>query len=223
MTATSPARDDARVRALQAKVDLMAFSVDFTRMSDVAMRPVKWLWRGRIAQGKVTLVAGHPGLGKSQIAASFAAITTTGGRWPVDRTEAPCGSVVILSAEDDPEDTIGPRLMAAGADLTRVYVARAIRECDDDGVERRRHIDLGRDLEHLDGADRLPRGHRFASHLGRTGDHGAVVGTCRTSPGCCRRDIPPSEARRCRSHDGDYRLDGVRCRGAGRLHHRPRP
>ena len=125
------------------------YGLDYLRMSDVTMRPVKWLWWLRIAIGKVTMFAGHPGLGKSQITSSLAAITTVAGKWPVDGTKAPLGSVVILSAEDDPEDTIAPRLVAAGADMTRVYVVKAVRDDDGEGGERRRSFDLGRDLAHL--------------------------------------------------------------------------
>src|SRR6516225_9375911 len=87
--------------------------LDIRRVSEIRALPVRWLWPGRIAYGKVTMLAGHPGLGKSQVALSIAAIVSTGGRWPVDGACAECGSVVIMSAEDDPEDTIRPRLDAA--------------------------------------------------------------------------------------------------------------
>jgi len=93
--------------------------LDLLCTADIAPRSVQWLWPGRIARGKVTMLAGHPGLGKSQLALAIAAIVTTGGRWPVDGFRAECGSAVILSAEDDAEDTIRPRLEAAGADLAR--------------------------------------------------------------------------------------------------------
>src|SRR5690606_23342500 len=51
---------------------------------------------------------------------------TTGGVWPVDKTRCDRGSVVILSAEDDPADTIRPRLEAVGADLSRVFILDAV-------------------------------------------------------------------------------------------------
>lgn len=115
------------------------------RASEVEPRPVNWLWPGRIARGKVSIVAGHPGLGKSQLTVSVAAVVTTGDRWPVDDTQAPLGRVVILSAEDDPADTIVPRLMAAGAALERVEFIEA--SIDED---RHRTVDVVRDLEVLD-------------------------------------------------------------------------
>ncbi len=120
------------------------------RASDITMESVRWLWPMRIARGKVSIIAGHPGLGKSQLTASLAAIVTTGGRWPVDRSEAPSGRVVILSAEDDPADTIVPRLTAAGADTSRVHIIDAVADERDDGRKIRRTVDILRDLDRID-------------------------------------------------------------------------
>ena len=140
---------EERAAARLAEIDKPAASVAFRRLSDVEARPVRWLWPGRIARGKVTVIAGHPGLGKSQITASMAAIVTTGGRWPVDRTQAEIGNVVMLSAEDDAADTIRPRLEAAGADIGRVYLLDAIRDMDGEGRPIERGFNLVTDLERL--------------------------------------------------------------------------
>jgi putative DNA primase/helicase len=99
------------------------------RMADIEARPVHWLWTECVARGKVTMLAGHPGLGKSQLALAVVAIVTSAGQWPVDRTRAERGSAVILSAEDDPEDTIRPRVEAGGADLTRCHIIEAAQGC----------------------------------------------------------------------------------------------
>ncbi len=98
----------------------------FRRVADVQARPIRWLWPGRIAQGKVSIIAGNPGLGKSQITLGMAATVSTGGLWPVDGQCCEVGNVIILSAEDDPSDTIRPRLEAAGADLSKVYILDAV-------------------------------------------------------------------------------------------------
>ena len=95
------------------------------------------------------MFAGHPGLGKSQAMISMAAIVTTGGTWPVDRAPCERGSVIILSAEDDAEDTIRPRLEAAGADLDRVYILEAIREPNKDGTLTTRPFNLTADIDRL--------------------------------------------------------------------------
>ena len=125
------------------------YGLEIRRVSDIAARPVNWLWPGRIARGKVTMLAGHPGLGKSQAALAIAAIVTTGGRWPVDRIPAEPGSVIIMSAEDDPEDTIRPRLEAAGADLTRCHVIGAVLDKDQSGKNRKRGFSIVEDLPRL--------------------------------------------------------------------------
>lgn len=100
--------------------------LDLVRVSDVEAKPVDWLWPGRIAKGKISLIAGHPGQGKSTLTVSIAAIVSSGGMWPVDKVAAEQGNVVILSAEDDIADTLRPRLMAAGADIDRVQVLKGV-------------------------------------------------------------------------------------------------
>ena len=120
------------------------------RMSDVEPKPVSWLWPGRIARGKVSIIAGNPGLGKSQITASIAAIVTTGGRWPVDHSPCKPGDVVFLSAEDDAADTLRPRLEAAGANLHRVHVMDAvISGYTGEGRQQNRAFNLERDMAAL--------------------------------------------------------------------------
>ena len=124
--------------------------VTYRQVSDIQAKPINWLWQGRFARGKVSMIAGNPGLGKSQITASMAAIVTTGGQWPVDRTTCELGNVVILSAEDDAADTLRPRLEAAGADLDRCFVLDAIVEgCLADGGELHRSFNLQTDLARL--------------------------------------------------------------------------
>lgn len=113
-------------------------------LADVPIQRINWLWQPRIARGKLTMIAGNPGLGKSQITANLAATVTTGGTWPVDGGRCEAGSVVFLSAEDDAADTIKPRLMAAGADASRIHVIDAVRD-----VEGQRAFNLGADLEAL--------------------------------------------------------------------------
>jgi len=120
------------------------------RLSDIEAKPVSWLWPGRIARGKVSIVAGNPGLGKSQVTASIAVVVSTGGRWPVDRTQCTPGDVVFLSAEDDPADTLRPRLEAAGANLHRIHVMDSvILGYTGEGRQQNRAFNLQRDMEAL--------------------------------------------------------------------------
>src|SRR5262249_1475485 len=88
-------------------------------LSDVTPRQVEWLGKDRIAIGKLTLFAGDPGQGKSQITLDIAARITAGTDWP-DSGRAPVGNVVILSAEDAVDDTVRPRFESAGGVLDRM-------------------------------------------------------------------------------------------------------
>src|SRR5688572_410797 len=88
---------------------------------------VDWLWNGWLAAGKLHVLGGQPGTGKTTIALALAAAITTGGRWP-DGSRAGLGSVVVWSGEDDPADTLAPRLRAAGADMQRVHFVQGVRE-----------------------------------------------------------------------------------------------
>ncbi len=99
------------------------------RLADVSPKPVRWLWLGRIPLGKVTVLDGDPGLAKSLLSLDLAARVSTGRSMPDGATgdlDGPHG-VVILSAEDDAEDTIRPRLDAAGADCRRVVLLAGVK------------------------------------------------------------------------------------------------
>jgi hypothetical protein len=84
-------------------------------MADVEPESIDWLWPGRVARGKITMIAGDPGLGKSTVTLDMAARVSTGRPWPdAPDVSTPVGSVILLSAEDGLADTIRPRLDAAG-------------------------------------------------------------------------------------------------------------
>jgi putative DNA primase/helicase len=100
-------------------------SLGVVNLSAIEPRPIEWLWPSRIAAGKLTLFAGDPGLGKSQIAIDIAARITTGSNWP-DDGRAPVGNVIILSAEDGIADTLRPRFDAAGGNLERARAVTSI-------------------------------------------------------------------------------------------------
>ena len=111
-----------------------------TQLSAIAPESVTWLWPARVARGKLTVLAGDPGLGKSFVTLDVAARITTGRPWPDGGAVEP-GDVVLLSAEDGPADTIRPRVDALGGDPARVYLVRAIRDADGE-----RPVSLDRDL-----------------------------------------------------------------------------
>jgi putative DNA primase/helicase len=100
------------------------------RASDLQAEKLVWVWPGRIPEGKLVLVGGPPGLGKSQLTAFMAATISNGGDWPCNEGSTAVGSVIFMSAEDGIEDTVVPRLMAAGANLDRVHIAASATKMD---------------------------------------------------------------------------------------------
>ena len=102
------------------------------RVSDVQPERVSWLWPGYIPAGKITLLDGDPGLGKSNLTLDLAARVTRGNAMPDGSQGDIMGpaDVILLSAEDGIADTIRPRLEAAGADLTRVHVLESFPDAE---------------------------------------------------------------------------------------------
>jgi putative DNA primase/helicase len=89
------------------------------RADCIAPSRVKWLWPGYLARGKINILAGDPGCGKTMIACAIEAAVTTGHQFPTGDACSP-GRVLMFTSEDDLSDTIIPRLLAAGADMSRV-------------------------------------------------------------------------------------------------------
>lgn len=97
-------------------------AVTMSRASDIVPEAIRWLWPDWLPEGKLTLLAGSPGTGKTTLALALAATVTRGGTWPDGTACNRAGDVLVWSGEDNPADTIVPRLMAAGADLDRVHI-----------------------------------------------------------------------------------------------------
>jgi hypothetical protein len=108
---------------------------------------LEWLWPARIPLGKLTILAGDPGLGKSLITLDLAARLSTSGLMP-DGAQGPVGDTIFLSAEDDPSDTIRPRLDAAGADVKRIHFVQGVGVESGQGNEK--WINLQTDLRLLE-------------------------------------------------------------------------
>ena len=119
-----------------------------TLMSDVQPEMVRWLWPGWLPLGKLVVLDGDPSLGKSTLSLTFAAVVTTGGRWPDGASCDHPGGVVLLSAEDGLADTVRPRLDAAGADPTKVAAIEGVRVPSGGGKSTVRPMSLA-DIDHL--------------------------------------------------------------------------
>lgn len=122
------------------------------RLSDVQPEELEWLWPGRIPLGKLTLLAGDPGLGKSFVTCDIAARVSSGRPWPDDSAwKQPAGSVAMFNCEDGLADTIRPRLDRAGADVSKIVAIEGIKVHDSEtGEARQRGFTLAADLPRLE-------------------------------------------------------------------------
>lgn len=111
--------------------------------ADIKPEPISWNWFGFLAGGKFHILGGAPGTGKTTLANRITGTITRGDLFP-DGSRSRIGQVVIWSGEDDPADTIVPRLAAAGADLSKVHILSGMT----DGAETR-PFDPAQDMAEL--------------------------------------------------------------------------
>src|SRR5829696_8187606 len=114
-------------------------------LSDVEPEEVSWLWPSWLALGKLALVDGDPGLGKSAVTVDLSARASAGKAFP-DGAECEPVGVVLLSAEDGLADTIRPRLDAAGADTSKILALATVP--DENGHDRL--LSIPEDLEFIE-------------------------------------------------------------------------
>lgn len=105
--------------AEQKAAEPLGRRVRLTCAADIAPMRAKWLWQGRVALGTLSILAGREGVGKSTLA-YWTAAQITRGTLPGERFGTPA-AVLVAATEDSWAHTIVPRLIAVGADLTRVY------------------------------------------------------------------------------------------------------
>ncbi|MDQ3919586.1 MAG: AAA family ATPase [Acidobacteriota bacterium] len=108
-------------------------SLTLVCMADVEPETVRWLWHPYIPFGKLTVLEGQAGLGKSWLTCALASAVSRGGALPGCEPFEP-GNVVMLSAEDGLADTVRPRLGAMGADVSRVFAVKELFALDSLGM-----------------------------------------------------------------------------------------
>lgn len=127
--------------------------------SSIKPKPIQWLWEKRIPRGMITLFAGDPGKGKSQLLLWIAAQCSLGGKMPVDEAVLPQGKVAILSAEDCEDVTMSPRLHALGANQDAILQLKSTPRVDSASGELLDDmVRLDKDIQRLDNT--------FANHPG---------------------------------------------------------
>jgi hypothetical protein len=101
-------------------------------VSRLGSRPLVWLWPNRLALGKLAILDGDPGVGKSLVTLDLCARLSAGRLFPEADSGPTASGAIVLNGEDSAEDTIRPRLQSLGADLERVFVLqRARSEADE--------------------------------------------------------------------------------------------
>jgi DNA polymerase bacteriophage-type len=115
--------------------------------ADVVAKPMDWLWQDHLARGSLEMMTGLPGEGKSQVQCQYVTCATTGRAWPNGRNGVSPGRAIMLTAEDNLAQIVKPRLLAAGADCTRVHFLPLIRK-----DKKERMFLLAEDLELLEEA-----------------------------------------------------------------------
>lgn len=154
-------------RAAQAEYDLEAQAAHESQpksrdrlvtspLSFIVTRKLEWLWPGYLPLGKCVLLVGDPGLGKSMLTCDLSAPVSAGRAWPDGCPAVVRGDVLILTAEDGIDDTVKPRVLAAGGDPDAVHVVETVRLRS--GDERSFTLDVDAELLARELAVREERG-----------------------------------------------------------------
>ncbi|WP_104500657.1 AAA family ATPase [Acinetobacter indicus] len=114
---------------LDQQVDKGHASLQIVNMATIQAQAINWLWSGWLPLGKLTILAGAGGCGKTNLLLALIATITTSGIFPDGSKCTDTGKVLIYSTEDDPNDTLLPRLIANGADLGKIdFIAGRIND-----------------------------------------------------------------------------------------------
>jgi hypothetical protein len=119
------------------------------KMSIVVPEPIQWLWKDKIAYRKITLFAGEPGVGKSQLLLYIASIVSNGGKFHFESKSCQPENVLLISGEDHAGDTISPRLLALNANMDKIDHVKGIQKLNRLGEKYFDSICLMEHLEQL--------------------------------------------------------------------------
>lgn len=116
-------------------------SVQLVRADNVLLKAVSWLWNEYLPAGMLTLLGGAPGCAKTSLALNLAATVTIGGTWPDGSTCTDAGDVIVWSGEDG-QNVLRARLMANGADMSRVFFVGSLVGCGEEMFDPSRHMPM---------------------------------------------------------------------------------
>lgn len=104
-------------------------------ISEIEEKPIEWFWEPYIPLGRLSMLGGDPGAGKSFITTELAATLSKGGCFPGDKEPHEAGNTLMLAVEDDPADTIKPRLRNLSADLSKIFITEDEIVLEEDGFK----------------------------------------------------------------------------------------
>jgi putative DNA primase/helicase len=143
---TNKPNGSAQPITAEARPEAATRTAVLVRADKMKPESINWAWKNRFAFGKLAVLAGDPGLGKSTILIELAALHSIGGEFPCGEGHAQQCESLILTAEDGLRDTLIPRLMAAGADLEKIHFLTGTKG---EGTDDESLFDLGRDMAAL--------------------------------------------------------------------------
>lgn len=132
------------VLSSSGKMNEVGRNVILRRGTDITIRPIQWLWPDWLPAGKLTILAGIAGSGKTTLALSIAAAITSGHPFPDGKASFNKGNILVWSGEDSADDTLLPRLLASGADRQCCYFIEGVSE-----IGGKRAFDPAKDMDQL--------------------------------------------------------------------------
>lgn len=119
----------SKVATIQPTAKNPNYQLQIVSMAEVQAVPINWLWHGWLPLGKLTILAGAGGCGKTNLLLALIATISINGIFPDNSKCHGTGRILIYSTEDDAGDTLKPRLMANGADLGKIdFIAGRIND-----------------------------------------------------------------------------------------------
>lgn len=114
-------------------INQLPADIEIEKLSEVKIKKIDWIWRDVLAKGKLTLFAGEPGVGKSQLLLYIASVISNGSKFHFEGKNTEKHRVLLISGEDDANDTIVPRLKALNANIENIDNVKGIKKLDKKG------------------------------------------------------------------------------------------
>lgn len=126
-------KTDEKVVKFPGKTTIEPVEIEIENMTSVVAKKIDWIWKDKIATGKITLFAGEPGVGKSQLLLYIASVLSKGDKFHFENKKCDESKVLLISGEDNADDTVKPRLMALNAKIENIDYVKGVKKVDRSG------------------------------------------------------------------------------------------